>query len=182
MQKNSSTTEDFHLWPISKLADRKATKISLTKRVLERPSYLTKTWPWRRFFAEFNQCCVFHPRWDETTERRGTIFALGWAVKNLILTLKNCFFDRVIFVPDFRLACPAGITTGSYMKSTRAKTAPFVPNRLWRFGTKGTGCFFDDVAASCCTDRDKPDGSRGNVHVNLENGAGKRNKICADAD
>jgi len=32
----------------------------------------------------------------------------------LILTLKNCFFERVILVPDFRLACPGGITTGGY--------------------------------------------------------------------
>jgi len=77
----------------------------------------------------------------------------------------------------------AGSQLAATMKNTRETPASFVPNRLWRFGTKGAGCFFDgDVAASCCTDRDKPDGSRCSVHVNLENGAGKRNKICADAD
>jgi len=32
----------------------------------------------------------------------------------LISTLKNRFFERVIFVPDFRLACPGGITSGGY--------------------------------------------------------------------
>jgi len=37
-----------------------------------------------------------------------------------------------------------------------------------------------DVAASCCTDRDKPDGSSCRANANLENGGDKRNKICAD--
>jgi len=36
------------------------------------------------------------------------------SLKYLTLTLKNGFFERVIFALDFRLACPGGITTGSY--------------------------------------------------------------------
>jgi len=63
--------------------------------------------------------------------------AQGWAVKNLILTLKNCFFERVIFVPDFRLACPGGITTGSYhekhSRDTRA-LRPKSPLAIWDEG------------------------------------------------
>ena len=58
-------------------------------------------------------------------------------LKILILTLKNCFFERVIFVPDFRLACPGGITTGSYheKRSRDARTLrPKLPLAIWDEG------------------------------------------------
>jgi len=63
---------------------------------------------------------------------------LCWAVKNLLLTLKNCFFEHVIFVPDFRLACPGGITTGSYHEK-HSRDARFLrpksPLAIWDEGS-----------------------------------------------